>query len=376
MEGKQPDEEKKDDPAEREEEDREKTRSNAAQRDTPLTKKKVKGLLGIVFFRQPLVPPGWPNSPNRAPFPARPCGLHGLPPMGWARSRGLPRRPVRAATPRYRCRSPRSLSSRPQLRRPRLPTANPGLVWPRSQRDCHRCRGSWISRGTSTEAVPATRTIGTTMEPEIFADTDAADHESLVLNRSGFWIRPPFAMPPAVVGSPHALQTAAGASIEGLEVPQREGSQRSRTNTLSRPSPRHCQDSVRGQSQESPSQESRMLHGCSTGSWQRSVGSIRSNREGDNLDEAIGGRFQGPRSIPEDDHSRHILATKERGLELSSVSYMVFLAALILVIFFVGVMMFMPDIGTPGDVGASRQRAVDGGNDHRCVFVTAHCKYH
>ncbi|KAL3227499.1 hypothetical protein MRX96_004200 [Rhipicephalus microplus] len=88
MEGKQPDEEKND-PSKKEEEDPKKsrTRLNTAQRNTPLTKKQVRGLLGIVFFRQPLEPPGWPISPNRPPLPPPPCGLHGLPPIGWARSR-------------------------------------------------------------------------------------------------------------------------------------------------------------------------------------------------------------------------------------------------------------------------------------------------
>ncbi|XP_075730461.1 uncharacterized protein LOC142772184 [Rhipicephalus microplus] len=305
MEGKQPDEEKND-PSKKEEEDPKKsrTRLNAGQRHTPLTKKQVRGLLGIVFFRQPLEPPGWPISPNRPPLPPRPCGLHALPPIGWARSRGMPRRPGRAAAPRYHCRSPRSLSPRAQHRLDVLPTVNSGLVWPRSQRDCYRCRRSvtsWTSRGTSTEAVSATRTVGTTMEPEIFAGTDGVGHESLVLDHSGFWIRPPFAMPPAVVGAPQVLQTAAataGATIEGIGVPEPEceGSQRSRTDPLSRPSPQRCQE-----------RESRKSRRGSTGSWQRSVGSIRSNQEGHNLNDAVGGQFHGLCALSEDDQNHRIL---------------------------------------------------------------------
>ncbi|KAL3227500.1 hypothetical protein MRX96_004201 [Rhipicephalus microplus] len=200
-------------------------------------------------------------------------------------------------------------------------------------------------------SIRSRRTVGTTVEPEIFAGTDAVGHESLVLDHSGFWIRPPFAMPPAVVGAPQVLQTAAaGATIEGIGVaePECEGSQRSRTNPLSRPNPQRCQERVRVQSQENGgvarrySQESRELHGGSTGSWQRSVGSIRSNQEGHSLNDAVGGRFHGLRALSKDDQNHRILVTQKRGLELSSVPYMVFFAALILVIFCVGAMMLMP----------------------------------
>ncbi|XP_065303336.2 uncharacterized protein [Dermacentor albipictus] len=375
MEQKQPDEDKKDDPPKKEGDQKEGTpRSNPAQRDTLLTKKIIKGLLGIVFFRHPIVPPGCPNSPNRLPLPPPPCGLRAPAPMGWPHA--APRRAARAAPTRYRCRSPPALalSRRPQFRRPGLPNATPQLIWPSRTRGCVRCResvGSRVSRGTSTDAAPATSTVGTTMEPEICAGPGSAGHESQVLDSSGFWVPPPFAIPPAPVGAPPPHQTGStGARTEGpaWPIPQREGIQRSRANTRSWPGgPLHCQDSVRSPSQKNcgaprrRSRESRVSGEATSGSERHSGGSMRSNHAREGSPEATtDGRPRGTR-FSAMDQNRRVEATKDRRLELSPVSYVVFVAALVLTVFYIYVAMFMPEnvfLGMPRDAGGSRQHAV------------------
>ncbi|XP_054924734.2 uncharacterized protein [Dermacentor andersoni] len=88
---------------------------------------------------------------------------------------------------------------------------------------------------------------------------------------------------------------------------------------------------------------------------------MRSNHAREGSPEATtDGRPRGTR-FSAMDQNRRIEATKDRRLELSPVSYVVFVAALVLTVFSIYVTMFMPEnvsLGMPREAGGSRQHAV------------------
>ncbi|XP_077497518.1 uncharacterized protein LOC144108111 [Amblyomma americanum] len=303
-------------------------------RGTPLTKKRVKGLLGIVFFRRPLVPAGSQYSPNRARLPSMPRG----PPQPPGRRRSacpVPHRATRTAIlPQARSRHP------PQ------PTAPQGLsrrsAPPRYCRGCREVITPWTPRATSAAAVPAAKTVGTTVDLADFA----TGREPPTLNRGLPWVQPlPSPVRPEVADV--AVQVEANTMprvADSATPPTSEGSQWRRKGAYSIDSfggfpkiPR--QPPFRGGTGRSLDTHRASLSEAAGHEFgRRAHGSRGSGQEGSRG--PMGTGSQGDR-IPARDANRYNLATKEHSaVRLPSLPYVFVVSALVLIVLCLCVLIF------------------------------------